>query len=97
MVNDLSAARGVYLLTCPATGRHYVGSATGVDGFWGRWSEYRRSGHGGNVGLFGVETAPFSVSILQVAGSGDTETDIITLEQIWKNKLASLAFGFNHN
>jgi len=33
----LRASRGVYLLTCPRTKEQYVGSATGSDGFYGRW------------------------------------------------------------
>jgi len=33
----LSSARGVYLLACPRTREHYVGSAHGQDGFLGRW------------------------------------------------------------
>ena len=47
----LRAARGVYLLTCLRTREQYVGSATGEDGFLGRWAGYERDGHGGNVGL----------------------------------------------
>lgn len=54
-VQRLSEARGVYLLACPRTGELYVGSATAAGGFWSRWAEYRRNGHGGNVALIGRE------------------------------------------
>lgn len=47
----LSSSRGVYLLTCPKTREQYVGSATGIGGFYGRWLSYIRDGQGGNVGL----------------------------------------------
>src|SRR3954471_24375369 len=47
----LRAPKGVYLLTCPRTKEQYVGSATGEDGFWGRWRQYYETGHGGNVRL----------------------------------------------
>lgn len=47
----LRASRGVYLLTCPKTKEQYVGSATGADGFQGRWLAYAHDRHGGNVGL----------------------------------------------
>jgi hypothetical protein len=43
--------KGVYLLTF-ADGQQYVGSASGDQGFWQRWSDYVRNGHGGNRILF---------------------------------------------
>ena len=43
----LSAISGIYLFTHPDTGKHYVGSAQGAGGFWGRWEQYAASGHGG--------------------------------------------------
>src|SRR6266542_2184863 len=45
----LSAVAGVYLILATTTGEQYVGSAHGVDGFWGRWASYRNNGHGGNT------------------------------------------------
>ena len=62
----LSASRGVYLLTCPKTREQYVGSATGGDGFHGRWLSYARDGHGGNVGLKSRDPSDYQVSILEV-------------------------------
>jgi hypothetical protein len=47
----LRSSRGVYLLACPRTREHYVGSAYGDDGFLARWEAYVASGHGGNVAL----------------------------------------------
>lgn len=96
-IEHLRNARGVYLLSCLASGRLYTGSATGGDGFWGRWQDYRLTAHGGNQGLMGQDTGLFMVSILQVAGSADTNDEILTLEQIWKDKLLTRTFGFNHN
>jgi hypothetical protein len=46
----LSNARGIYLLVHRESGQQYVGSAYGVDGFFGRWTSYA-DGHGGNIGL----------------------------------------------
>ena len=60
----LSAAKGVYLLTCPRTKEQYVGSATGTAGFWERWLEYVRTGHGGNVELKSRDPSDYQVSIL---------------------------------
>lgn len=39
-IATLRSSKGVYLLTCPKTKEQYVGSATGEEGFWGRWQDY---------------------------------------------------------
>lgn len=96
-VQPLSEASGVYLLACPRTGELYVGSATAVGGFWSRWQEYRRTGHGGNVALIGREPTDWRVSILQVAGSADSADDVLAMEALWKHKLQSRELGLNRN
>ncbi len=47
-VGALGGVGGVYLLVAD-TGEQYVGSATGSDGFIGRWRDYLEGGHGGNL------------------------------------------------
>ena len=96
-VQQLAAARGVYLLTCPRTSECYVGSAKGEGGFWSRWQSYAANGHGGNVALIGREPSDFIVSILQVAGSADSPDDIVAMEQVWKRKLQTRELGLNRN
>ena len=71
-VDALKSSRGIYLLTCPRTKEQYVGSATGADGFWGRWQEYSANSHGGNLGLKSRDASDYQVSILEIAGSADT-------------------------
>ena len=93
----LSEARGVYLLSCPRNGELYVGSATGTGGFWSRWQEYRRNGHGGNLALVDRESTDWRVSVLQVAGSADSTDDILAMEATWKVKLQSRDLGLNRN
>lgn len=93
----LAVARGVYLLTCPRTMEHYVGSASGIDGFWGRWMNYVDTGHGGNEGLKSREPSDYQLSILEVAGSSASTTDIQGMEQLWKTKLQSIIMGLNRN
>lgn len=93
----LSAARGVYLLTCPRTREQYVGAAYGADGFWGRWQAYIATGHGGNVGLRSRDPSDYQVSVLEVAGSAATADDIRDMEQLWKDKLQSRDMGLNRN
>lgn len=96
-IEALSKTRGIYLLSCPKTKEQYVGSATGADGFWGRWQSYVQSGHGGNVGLKSRDSSDYRVSILETAGSQLTTEDILTLEQLWKAKLQSREMGLNKN
>lgn len=93
----LSAAKGVYLLTCPRTKEQYVGAAYGSDGFWGRWQSYAASGHGGNVGLKSRDPADYQISILEVAGSAATVVDLLAMEALWKAKLQSREMGLNRN
>jgi hypothetical protein len=96
-VQRLSEAKAVYLLACPRTGELYVGSASGAGGFWSRWQDYRRTGHGGNAALISREPTDWRVSILQVAGSTDTLDDVLRAEQLWKAKLQTGHFGLTRN
>ncbi|MWV27470.1 GIY-YIG nuclease family protein [Erythrobacter sp. GH3-10] len=96
-VMALSAARGVYLLTCPRTFEQYVGSACGTEGFWGRWKDYAVTGHGGNIRLKSRDASDYQVSILEVAGSAATTEQILAMEQLWKRKLQSRDMGLNAN
>lgn len=74
-----------------------MGSATGEDGFLGRWLWYARDGHGGNVGLKSRELSDYQVSILEVSGSNATEKEIFATEGLWKRKLQSREMGLNKN
>ena len=93
----LAAARGIYLLASPTTREQYVGSATGAEGFLGRWLQYAADGHGGNVALRSRQSENYRVSILQVAGSADSLDAILTMEALWKDKLQSREMGLNQN
>jgi hypothetical protein len=95
--NALSITQGVYLLTCPRTKEQYVGSATGEDGFWGRFQEYVKTGHGGNVALKSRDPSDYQVSILEVAGTAATQVDILRMEGRWKQKLQSGEMGLTRN
>lgn len=96
-VSTLEASKGIYILTCPKTKEQYVGSATGINGFWGRWQNYINDGHGGNVALKIRDLSDYQVSILEVAGSSCTVDDILEMEIRWKNKLQSREMGLNRN
>ena len=90
----LKSVKGVYLLVCNETGKQYVGSAKGDEGFWGRFVEYARTGHGGNVDLKQRGRHKYQVSVLEVVNS---ETGIEQVEEAWKQKLMSRKFGLNKN
>ncbi len=93
----LRSSGGVYLLTCPRTKELYVGSATGEEGFWGRWQNYVQTGHGGNLGLKSRDPSDYQISILEVAGTSATPDDILTMEGRWQSKLQCLEMGLNKN
>jgi len=96
-IETLRNSSGVYLLTCPKTKEHYVGSACGTDGFWQRWMNYVINGHGGNIALKSREHSDYQVTILEVVGSAMTQDGILKLEAKWKQKLQSREMGLNSN
>lgn len=93
----LRASRGIYLLTCPKTKEQYVGKADGEGGFWNRWQDYVRTGHGDNLALKSRDPSDYQVSILEVAGTSSTPDDILRMEGLWKLKLQSREMGLNRN
>lgn len=93
-VEVLRSRGGIYLLTCPRTKEQYVGQASGSGGFHGRWLDYARDSHGGNVELKSRDPSDYQVSILQVAGDGE---DLHEMENRWKTKLQSREMGLNRN
>tara|TARA_R110000868_G_scaffold411761_1_gene709210 strand:+ start:699 stop:1538 length:840 start_codon:yes stop_codon:yes gene_type:complete len=93
----LAAARGVYILTCPRTREQYIGSATGADGFVGRWDGYVANAHGGNIGLRSRDPSDYRVSILEVVGNAASLNEVVALETLWKRKLRSREMGLNRN
>jgi hypothetical protein len=89
----LKDAKGIYLLTF-SDGKQYVGSASGDQGFWQRWNDYVRTGHGNNRVLMCEKRDAKKdaiVSILEVTGSALTREEIIDREMNWKMKLGSMA------
>lgn len=93
---QLRAAKGVYVLTSAITREHYVGSATGQDGFFGRWAQHAKSG-GDAVGFKALGPSEYQVSILQVSAGFETDEDILRTEYAWMEKLQSRSMGINGN
>ena len=95
-IGALEGAKGVYLLTTD-DGEQYVGSATGAEGFMGRWRAYLANGHGGNVLLRQRGHRDYAISILEISSPDMSPGDIVTREGFWKVKLGSRAHGLNGN
>ena len=99
----LRETKGVYLISDTVTGNLYVGSATGADGFLGRWHDYKKTGHGGNKKIkLGIELGEinvdhFQLSILETLSNLASRDDGIIAEQTWKRKLGKKATSLNGN
>jgi len=96
-VKALSSVNGIYLIQDKSSGKLYVGSAYGISGIFGRWSEYAKNGHGGNQELKELNPNNFEFSILEIASPTNTADDVITIENRWKEKLGTRQFGLNNN
>lgn len=101
--HHLSSINGIYLILDKKTGKQYIGSAYGKNGIWQRWSEYAKTGHGGNEllkKLCGSEEyyyRNFHFSVLQTLPSNLTTSEVVSFENLYKEKLGSRAFGLNMN
>ncbi|OGT71570.1 MAG: excinuclease ABC subunit C [Gammaproteobacteria bacterium RIFCSPLOWO2_02_FULL_57_10] len=101
----LSSVNGIYLLSDEKTGKHYVGSAYGSEGIWGRWKSYVHNYHGNNeelVVLFTDKSATyfekyFKFSILEILPFTSPKEEVIAKEVLWKRKLFSREYGYNGN
>jgi hypothetical protein len=100
---QLSSINGIYLILDKVTGNQYIGSAYGKDGIWQRWSEYSKTGHGGNELLKGLCLIDnqyyknFQFTILQSLPSNLSSKDVIAVENLYKKKLGTKVFGLNKN
>lgn len=100
----LTAVNGIYVISDRKTGRLYVGSTYNRDGIWGRWKDYARTGHGGDVKLVSlIAEAPDYAknnlvwSILQTLPLNVSDIEAIRVETMWKNKLGRSVCDFNKN
>lgn len=100
----LSSVAGVYLITDTSCGKHYVGSAYGTQGLWGRWSLYAAMAHGANKELRQLlsergdaHAKYFRYSILEICDVLSTQDEVLSRESHWKEALGSRTFGYNSN
>lgn len=90
----LSKVKGIYLISDMAKQLVYVGRASGADGFWGRWSCYSATGHGGNRKMIklldelsGSHAENFVFSILEIADLNTSDETLDERESHWKELL----------
>lgn len=97
----LSNVAGIYLILATKTGNLYVGSAYGESGIWGRWRQYAKSGHGGNVKLQALLKSDssypesFRFSVLQIVARTMTRDKVLEIEAKYMKKLGTRATGLN--
>jgi hypothetical protein len=97
----LSAVAGIYLILASTSGAQYIGSATGVEGIWGRWRDYATTGHGGNIllrELMEKDSAypkAFTYSVLQILPRSVDRKVVLEWERRYKAKLGSRVHGLN--
>jgi hypothetical protein len=93
----LAQWRGIYLIYDAERKAGYVGSAYGADNLLRRWSDYAKTGHGGNRELRNSKPADLLFSILQLTSPDLDATDVIALENSWKARLHTFHYGLNAN
>lgn len=99
----LSSVYAVYLIVDLVSGKQYVGSAYGQDGLWGRWSTYVATHHGGNKKMIDLlkddpeRYHQLQFSVLQILPKTVVDSEVINVEQLYKEKLKTIKFGLNDN
>jgi len=102
----LENVKGIYVIVDKKTGKKYVGSASGEDGIWSRWSSYIYTGTGGNKKLVelinevGMEYARehFRLTLIECWPFKTDDKTIIHRENFWKEALITRGdYGYNFN
>jgi hypothetical protein len=101
--SNLSSINGIYMILDTKTGSQYIGSAYGIGGVWQRWSEYASSIHGDNKRLKELckldknYKKNFQYTILESLPSNVNKKEVIKIENLYKEKFGTRAFGLNEN
>jgi hypothetical protein len=105
----LENLKGVYVLIDTSNNKKYVGSASGKDGIWSRWSDYVTNYTGGNTGLIDLykevkkeHFEKYFRFVLLEYFTNKVDDNYITgengRENFWKKVLNTRGeFGYNHN
>ncbi|MFJ7971732.1 GIY-YIG nuclease family protein [Psychrobacillus sp. NPDC096389] len=99
----LSSINAVYAITDCSNGKNYIGSSYNKNGLLGRWSEYAATIDGGNEvfkQLLVQDSGAylhFQYTILKVLPKDITAIEAVEIENLFKRKLQTIQFGYNHN
>lgn len=101
----LKKISGIYCLTDKATGKLYIGSASGQEGVAQRWSNYLETSHGGNKKLIALYKEKgikyfednFTFTLIEYFGLSYDTNKIIEREQYWKHCFDTISNGYNDN
>lgn len=92
----LSKRAGVYLIYDKSTGEQYIGSASGENGFWGRWSTYVDK-KDGNVSLKNKNYDNFQFCIIWETLNSSNQEKIWDAETEMKKNFGTRVHGLNNN
>nr|WP_255406632.1 GIY-YIG nuclease family protein [Sporosarcina sp. P18a] len=90
-------------MTDCSSGKNYIGSSYNKNGLLGRWAEYAATIHGGNEVFKQLLVQDSSVhlhfqyTILKVLPKDITAIEAVEVENLFKRKLQTIQFGYNHN
>lgn len=100
----LESCNCIYLILDKSNGKQYIGSTYNTKGIWGRWSEYAKNGHGGDVELKKCIDADskyaeknFQWCILETLPIKILPEHAIERESLYKRKLGARIFGYCKN
>lgn len=99
----LESVSAIYMIMDQVTGKMYVGSAYGDGGLLQRWRCYVQTLHGGNKKMIellnedSLRYESFQFTILQIIPKTYTVQDVVSLENLYKEKFKTRTFGLNDN
>lgn len=104
-IEALKNVNGIYLFCDTKRNKQYVGSTYNDDGILGRWTEYYRTHHGGDVDIrehlrkYPDAYYDFQFTILRILPKNVTDKEAVRVESIYKNKLCTRnpVYGLNKN
>jgi hypothetical protein len=101
----LSNVNGIYLICDTVRHKQYIGSTYNDIGILGRWTEYKKTRHGGDIGIKNLLNQypdaynDFQFTILRVLPNPISMNEAIQIEILYKDKLRTIKteYGLNLN
>lgn len=102
--NALETVKGIYVITDISNGKIYIGSATGENSIWQRWSSYAIGLNGGNKYFKNLVVNKsvdyirnnFTYSILEIFDMTTKDKYIKEREEYWMKVFQTQKFGMNN-